>query len=285
MSSLLWVLIITAYATTASAIEALHFNVYDYIIKPFEYDRLKAAIDGALARIEANRLRNDMINMLTHDIKVPLNSILGYTSLIFDEKEKQIHPQAKDFLNTVTNNANKILALVDNFLTSCKVDSGKLILCLREININELINDILIGTSFDIEKKKINLTIKLLENPTLFMGDENLLYRALGNLLNNAIKYSPIDGDISIVCEEALAENSPLEKKTLKIEVENTGEPIPLEDLPFIFEKFRRAKNAPYIRGSGLGLYVLKSIANAHNGIVEASSQPDKNVFVLYLPL
>lgn len=279
------IVVITGHASTESAIEAVHYNVYEYITKPFEFERLEAAVAGALARLKTNRMRNDMIDMITHDIKVPLNSILGYSSMIFDKNNERLHPQAMSFVNTITSNVHKILALVDNFLTSCKVEAGRLLLCVRDINLNDLFNDIITCLSPDVEKKQLTLKVTLLEEPPPLRGDDNLLYRALANLLSNAVKYSAVGKEIVLKCPSVKREHSPLKKRAVKIVVANQGTKIPEGDLPFLFEKFHRGHPVPYEKGTGLGLYVLKSIINAHHGIVEVHSSSEATVFTVYLPL
>ncbi|MCH8333794.1 response regulator, partial [Candidatus Sumerlaeota bacterium] len=104
------VIVITGYASTESAIEALHYQAFDYIQKPFDFSHLKASIDRAFHKLEVDQLREDTAAMITHDIKVPLTSVLGFASLMVDKKTGRVHPQAAQFAEKIRSNAQRILA-------------------------------------------------------------------------------------------------------------------------------------------------------------------------------
>lgn len=279
-------IVITGHASTESAIEALHYRVLDYITKPFDFDVLKSAVDRAIAKIEADRFRDDMISMITHDIKIPLSSIIGYSTLIFDKQTEALNPRAKEFVQSINANGIKILSLIDNFLTSCKIDAGKLSIFPREVNINYILEDLLCVFQVELERQQVNLEVELCEDVPTIMGDENLLFRAISNVLSNAVKYTPKGGNINMRTEVVSHEASPINRKALLIEVSNTGPGIPPEDLPLIFDKYRRSPNHTGIEGSGIGSYVLRYVIEAHGGKVIAASNPNElTTFSVYLPL
>jgi signal transduction histidine kinase len=118
------------------------------------------------------------------------------------------------------------------------------------------------------------------------MGDENLLFRAISNVLSNAVKYTPKGGTIEMRTEVVEQAGSPINRKALLIQVSNTGPGIPPEELPLIFDKFRRSPNHTGIEGSGIGSYVLRYVVEAHGGKVIATSNPNElTTFSVYLPV
>jgi len=279
-------IVITGYASTESAIEALHYKAFDYIPKPFEFDLLKASVEKAFTHLEVERFKEDMVYMITHDIKVPLTSIIGYASVIFDKKTGNVSPRAREFVNNISTNSHKILTMIDNFLTSYKIESGKLLLCEVDVNVKHIIEDLVSIVTPELQKRGVHIQTSLLAQPPLIRGDEHLLFRALGNVISNAIKFTPDEGSVTITVERCPASESPLGKETLLIVVSNTGPGIPEKDLDIIFEKHRRASNIAGIEGSGLGLYVVKSVVEAHHGKVVVSSKPGKlTTFSIFLPL
>jgi len=120
----------------------------------------------------------------------------------------------------------------------------------------------------------------------MIIWDENLLFRAIGNVLNNSVKYTPDGGNIKVRTSTVSHQDSPLYTDSLKIVVMNSGPGIPRNELSGIFERYKRSRNIKGIEGSGIGLYVLKNIIEAHNGTIMVDSIPDAyTTFTLYIPL
>ncbi|MBX7246188.1 MAG: response regulator [Candidatus Sumerlaeaceae bacterium] len=279
-------IVITGHASTESAIEAIHYKAFDFLTKPFDFEILRATVARAFAKIETDKFRDDMISMITHDIKIPLSSIIGYSSIVFDKKTGQLNPRAQEFVNTISSNGAKILALIDNFLTSCKIEAGKLVIGSNPVNIHYLIDDLMSVFQFEIERNQLSLKTDLCEEVPLVLGEENLLFRAVSNLLSNAVKFSPRGGKITLQTQVLESDESPLEQRSLLIKVSNTGAGIPEEDLPKIFEKFRRGHSEHGIEGSGIGSYVLKYVVEAHGGMVQVHSVPNAlTSFSIFLPV
>jgi len=279
-------IIITGHASTESAIQAVHHKVFDYIAKPFDFEVLRKTVERAFASVEAQRFKEDMISMITHDIKIPLSSIIGYASLIFDKTTGQLNPRAREFVQTIHCNSLKILSLVDNFLTSCKIEGGKLTIFPRKVNINFLLEDLLCVLQPDIERKQLSVDVQLANGLPEISGDENLLFRAISNIVSNACKFTPVGGKIIVTTKVTPAEQSPLGRESLVIEISNTGPGISAEELPGIFEKYRRGMDHGSIEGSGLGLYIARYVIQAHKGTILARSVPNElTTFTIFLPI
>jgi signal transduction histidine kinase len=280
------VIVITAHASTESAIEAVHHKVFDYITKPFDFQELREAVDRAYAHVNAVRFREDMISMITHDIKIPLSSIIGYSSLIFDRTTGELNPRAREFVQTINANSLKILALIDNFLTSCKIEAGHLSIYPRQVNLNFILEDLSCVLQAEIERKKLNVTVELDPDLPPVMGDENMLFRAISNIFANACKYTPVGGQITARTMRVGAPASPLQRDSACVQISNSGPGISPDELPKVFDKYRRSRAHGTIEGSGLGLYVTRYVIEAHRGKVEVTSrQNELTTFTVYLPL
>ena len=278
-------IVITGHTSAENAIEALRLRAVDFISKPFEFEVLRTAVEKAFLKIDADRFREDMLSMITHDIKIPLSSILGYSSLVFTD-DGQLNARAHEFVQTIRSNGLKILNLIDNFLTSCKIDAGKLTVFFREVNLGYLIEDLTTMFHVELEKNQLSLQTDLASPLPTIPGDENLLFRALGNVLSNACKFTPEHGTIRLRTAVLASDESPLGVGSVLLEVSNTGLGIPADDIDTIFEKYRRSKTHHGVEGSGIGSYVLRCIVEAHGGCVTAASEANQlTTFSVYLPV
>lgn len=279
-------IVMTGHASTESAIEAIHHAAFDYIPKPFEFDHLLEIVRRALQRIETERLRQDMISMISHDIKVPLTSIIGYTSLMYDHRRKVWHSKSEDFLNIIASNAQKILALLDNYLTTCKIDAGRFVLQRRPTQVADLLTEIDSVMAPDAGKRRIRFDVDCPRDLPAIPADENLLFRALGNLVSNALKYSPPGSVIRIQARITPGAESPLGAESVTCSVENPGQGIAPEEIPHVFERYRRTASSVGIEGTGIGLFVVKSVVEAHGGAVQVESEPNvRTRFTVHLPV
>lgn len=279
------IIIITGHASTESAIEAIHYDAFDYITKPFNFDLLLSSVEKAFLKIEAEQLREEMIHMITHDIKLPLTSIIGYSSMLYDRKNDQISDKAREYANSIYLNSQKLLSLVDNFLTSCKIDAGRLGICEVDVELNNLVQDLLLVVTIAARKKDIEVTLNLSDDLPLIKADENLMFRAVGNIINNAVKYTPSGGLITVTTETAKKSESPIHKPSVVVSISNTGPGIPQDELQGIFDRYERTEGSRGIEGSGIGLYVVKSVVNAHEGMVTVDSVPGTlTTFAIWMP-
>jgi len=278
-------IVVTGHGSTESVIEALHYRAFDYLQKPFEFDTLKECVERAFAKIDSDRMREDMISMITHDIKIPLSSIVGFAAMIFDAKG-ELHARAREFVRTIRLNGQKIESLIDNFLTTCKIEAGKLNLFHQPLNVQFILEDLLDLLRLDIERQGQKLETSYHAAQTTISGDEHLLSRALGNILSNAIKYTPTGGTIRVETQPCPAAQSPLAADSIQIVVRNTGPGIAPDQLGGVFEKYQRASNIRGIEGTGIGLYVVKFVVDHHNGHVTLTSTPgDVTTTTVTLPL
>jgi len=279
------VIAITGYASTESAIEAIRQSAFDYIPKPYEFETLRAAVERALRQIETIQMREDLISMVTHDIKVPLGTIIGYAQMALEGEGGGLHPRAREFLELISINSQRILSLVDNFLTSCRVEAGRLEIAELPIDLAETIEELRPFTELEARKRGIGLDIRIEPGDTVVAGDPNLLFRALGNLFQNALKYAGSGGRVEAVLRSVERPENGGSRRWIVFEISNTGEGIDPEEMENIFKRFRRSEACRKPEGMGLGLYVVRCVVDAHHGWIEAQSKPgERTVFRVFLP-
>lgn len=270
------IIVITGHASTESAIEALHQRVADYIPKPFDFEMIRRSIENVFTQQDVDRFKRDLMHMLSHDIKVPLTSVLGFAQLLVND-DGTMNENAAQYAQIISSNSQKALALLDNYLTNARMEAGRLETLLVPVKPTEIIHDEIRLASLEFEKKSIQLETEFGELPTGFRADEPLLTRAISNLVSNAAKYTPRGGRVSIRVQTV--------EDHVHISISNTGAELSAEDIENMFDRYRRTSSSKGVEGTGLGLHVVKCVAKAHNGDIHCESRGGEISLTLVLPL
>lgn len=259
-----------------------HVRHIQCLAKPVDLELLHRTMDFCVAQLQAERIHEDWMSAFAHDLKIPLTAIMGCCSLLlgnedFDEARK------RDIVSCIQRNSQRVLAMLDNHLTVSRVYSGELELNLSAINVRPLVEDLIYVMQYEAEKRRSQIRATFEDDtPEKIMADEPLIQRALGNLLSNALKYSPWEAVIDVTVGPAEIEGRP----AVEFTVSNPGRGIPEGEIEAVFDRYRRACNMRGVEGIGLGLSVVKMVVEAHSGVVAAESQPDvKTTFHIRLPV
>lgn len=242
-------------------------------------ENAKKAKSRADSAEEKERLKMDLVSALAHDIKNPLGIIMGYAETMADKFEGRSEQKDNlEILDRIQESAQRIVNLVTGFLEASKAEAGKLSVQKQPVQINSLIREVAQQQMGDLRKKNISLDIKLDESIPMILGDLAQLDRVLWNLVGNAIKFTPAGGKITL---SSLQDNG-----YVSIAVKDTGIGIPQEELPLLFSQFRRLKGSAKIEGTGLGLFIVKTIIEAHKGTVQADSMDGQgSTFTIRVPI
>jgi PAS domain S-box-containing protein len=218
--------------------------------------------------------KEDFFAMVTHDLRGPLTTIIGYTELVLTKKE-QIGKEIARMLETVVNSANKLNEMVDNFLTISRLETGNIKIEPQPEDIHEILRELERNYYPVAEQKGIDFITDIPDLPAVSV-DRRYFERAVSNLLQNSFKFTPAGGTVTLKAE--------IEGGEIIISVEDTGPGIPKEDIGRIFDKyFRGAKST---KGVGLGLMIVDAVAKAHGGRVSVQSEPGRgSTFRIYMPL
>lgn len=223
-----------------------------------------------------DRLKNDFIHTISHDLRSPLTAIMGYVELL--DRVGTLNDQQKQFIHHIQNSIQNITTLVNDLLDLGRIEAG-FETRKDEVALENVLRYTLDNLGGQIDDKEQKLKLRIDENIPPIRGNAIRLRQLMDNLLVNAIKYTPEQGVITI--------NLRAEDGQVIFEVGDTGVGIPLTDQPHIFEKFYRASNAPKgTPGTGLGLAIVKSIVDNYQGRIWVESSVEMGTkFVVVLPV
>lgn len=252
-------------------------NVANQISSALEKESLLRRQTQTQIEIREQRLRNSLLGAISHDLRTPLATIIGSTDTIlenFDELEDNVK---KELMVNVRDDAEWLIESVENILSFTRVEDGKLQLNLHEESIEDLFGDVV---SRVIGSAKQRMVLEMPDELMMVRMDGALMEKVLLNLLNNAIKFSPLDSAITL---RAFQEND-----MAVFEVCDQGPGIPLEHQKRIFERFYTGDGGYLSRrkGLGLGLSICKAIVEAHEGTISMrSNDPEGSIFSVMLPM
>ncbi len=245
-----------------------------------ELERQQAELEKALRMAEsANRSKTAFLNNMSHDIRTPMNAIIGYTGLA--EKHAEEPDLIEYYLRRINQSSNYLLSLINNILDMSRIESGHVELSLKPDSIHEMLKSICNIISFDIKKKKLKFTNDFSEvGEDAVMVDRLRLDQILLNVLSNAIKYTPEEGKIDFLAKKTQAfENGYAE---YEFSVRDTGMGMSEEFLKTIYEPFTRVRSTTVsgIQGTGLGMAITKSLVELFGGSIDIKSSEGKGTEV-----
>jgi two-component system NtrC family sensor kinase len=224
---------------------------------------------------ELDRLKSEFVSTVSHDLRSPLTTILGYVDLI--ERAGPVTRQQKEFINRIQNSVGSITTLISDLLDLGKIESG--IDSQKEtVILNTQARNALEGIRARAESKHIQLNISLDDRIPPLTGNPVRLRQMISNLLDNAMKYTPEGGTLTLSTQR--------EQDQILLRITDSGIGIPSVDIPYVFNKFFRASNVQNTAGTGLGLSIVKSVAEIHGGRVWVdSTDGNGSKFTVVLPL
>ena len=231
---------------------------------------------------EIDSAKTEFVSLASHQLRTPLSAINWYTEMLLSEDAGPITDTQREYLNEVSHGSRRMVELVNALLNVSRIELGTFAVQPEPTDVVELARDVLNELKPKISEKKLFIEEKFSEHLPKVLVDPKLTRIVFQNLLTNAVKYTPEEGKISVSI--ALGEDG----KMFTISVSDTGYGIPAEDRPRIFTKLFRASNIreKETDGTGLGLYIVKSIAEHSGGTVTFTSKEGKGTtFTLMLPV
>ncbi|MEW6108355.1 MAG: response regulator [Nitrospirota bacterium] len=224
---------------------------------------------------ELDRLKSAFLANMSHELRTPMNSIIGYTELLLDGVDGPVNEEQSKSLQKVVSNARHLLQLINDILDMSKIESGKIELDLKELDLKNIIESIVTTLEQSITKKGLDLNVILNETLPKIYADEDKTRQILINLLSNAIKFTN-KGGITISAKPSERGVKPGEKPLfVEICVEDTGIGIKEEDIGKLFDKFSQLdiSTIRQYEGTGLGLSIARGLVVLHKGIIWATSR------------
>jgi len=319
------IVMLTAKVDDESRVQLLREGAQDYLMKPFSVAELKARVSNwiiikrtrdllqqelasqsvdleALAQelalrkrelqialkglqqqteelTQANQLKNEFLAIVSHELKTPLNIILGWLYLL--RTRSLSHERSQVALETIERNAKALTKLIENLLDISNLLQGKTQINLMSVKLQSVIQSVFKTLESVAITKEIDLQVQVDESVGNIIGDPERLQQIVEHLVDNAIKFTPKGGQVKI----SLTANA----HQACIQVQDTGQGIPKESLPSIFESFRQGDSSITRQhgGLGLGLAIVKQLVKLQQGTVQAESEGEEKgaTFTVLLPL
>lgn len=227
---------------------------------------------------ELDTLKSDFVSTVSHDLRSPLTLMRGYATML--EMSGWLNDQQRSYIKMIVRGVDNMSKLVSNLLDLGRIDFG-VGLQVESIPVLDILERVTGSLQIQAKQKHISLGVEIPKDmPHAIEADQALLHQALYNLVENALKYTPEGGEVTIHLQTSAS--------ALTFAVRDSGIGIPQGDMPRLFEKFYRGTNRETLaqRGTGLGLAIVKSIAERHGGKVWVESELGKgSVFYLEIPL
>lgn len=223
-------------------------------------------------------MRSDFVANVSHELRTPLTAIRGYVETLLHTPPAN-PGDSRQFLAIIDRHAERLSRLTEDLLTLSDLESGKIQLALQPIDAGQLIQRVLEVFWDQAKRKKIRLTSNVAPDLPKLIGDLDRLQQLFINLVDNAIKYAPAGGQVTLTAVHPLQNGGP---SHLEIAVSDTGPGIPEKDLPRLTERFYRVDKARSrdLGGTGLGLAIVKHIAQAHKAELKFESELNKGTTV-----
>lgn len=303
------VIMMSGHGSEELAVECIKIGAEDYLSKPFVLDdmlqRVERARSHRLAVIEKKRLeqeREDFFMMLSHDMKNPMTAVIGSIDIMREGRLGPVNEEQFDYLQSAIDSCNEVIMMIDNLLDIRRFEIGKMQLSIQPYSPADIIRKVVAQFSRAAERDGIRLSLASNDDISDIAVDRNALTRIMGNLLGNALKFTPEEGVITVSCSR-LGESAPhlsripayvsipdgfLERQCfVMLSVRDTGNGIPFDDLRCIFDRYTQSSsNSGRERGgAGLGLSYCKLAVESFGGVIWAESQTGQgSEFIILLP-
>ena len=245
-------------------------------------DSIHVLVDSTVEAMEEERRieqsKDELVTNVSHDIRTPLTSIIGYLGLVEEERYSSIE-EAKDYVHTAYKKSRQMKVLVDDLFDYTTVRQTNTPLNLITFDMVQLLEQLAIDFQIEADEKNMLIETKTSDEKLMMEGDSEKLVRVFNNLFSNAFKYGK-DGSVVIIDMKKTTTGN------VRITIKNNGERIPDEALDQLFERFYRAETSrsQESASTGLGLAIAKSIVELHNGTILAETSEEWTKFIVELP-
>ena len=250
----------------------------DSLIKKerMQEEKLKKAYTAAE---NANKAKTEFLNNMSHDIRTPMNVILGYNHLM---KSQLTESKQLDYQKKIEQSGKLLLSIINNVLDMARIESGKVKVDENYERVGEVVDEIISTFSSEAEEKGIHLSGSMKVTHRNILCDGTKIREIYVNLVSNAMKYTPRGGNVTITVEELPCEKEGYMK--IKSEIKDTGIGMSKEYLPTLFEPFSREQNTTTGRvgGTGLGMPIVKKMVDLMGGSLEVESEPGKGTIFTF---
>ncbi|MDO4500593.1 MAG: ATP-binding protein [Erysipelotrichaceae bacterium] len=254
-------------------LKGYHHNVNAEMLKKLEIEEKRQELLESLK--VANEAKTNFLFNMSHDIRTPMNAIIGYSQLVKKELTKENTDNSKilNYQEKIEHSGNLLLSIINNVLDMARIESGKTDIDETYVNSNTVIHELMSVFEEDAKKKNITMTSKWNVKHNHLMVDETKMKEIFLNLVSNALKYTPEGGSVSIRSRELPCEKEGFVR--IQTEIEDTGIGISEDYLPTLFDPFSRERNSTTTKviGTGLGMPIVKKLVELMGGTISVESK------------
>lgn len=246
-------------------------------------ESVNSLVDSTINAMEEERLiersKAELVTNVSHDIRTPLTSIIGYLGLI-ENKQYNNDEELLQYTHTAFLKANQMKSLVDDLFEYIKVRQEGVTLNIVQLDIGAMLEQVAASYELEANKKGMAIHVDVPAEPLVIEADGEKLARVFNNLVSNALKYGAGGKNIYLKA-------MPVSEKELKVTIANDGEPIPQKSLEQVFDRFYRAESSRSREtgGSGLGLAIAQGIVERHHGYIYVTSDAELTEFIMHFPI
>jgi signal transduction histidine kinase len=240
---------------------------------------------------EVNKMKDVFLATVSHELRTPLMAIKGWADILSTNPSIKNDEEAKEGMNVIQNSTSSLTHLISDLLDMSRLQRQTLKLNLQPLNVNSAIKESVQAIRHLTQDKNLYVVLELKDSLPNVNADKQRLQQILWNLLTNAIKFTHEGGKITLRSrlldgkEAVLKTDDDSNERWIVIEIADTGEGIPEEFLPFVWDKFRQAETDQKKSGLGIGLSLVKELTEAHRGQVSVKSSDKGTAFTIYLPV
>jgi two-component system sensor histidine kinase BarA len=251
------------------------------------FDRLK----------ELDRLKSNFLATVSHELRTPLTSIIGYSEMLAEGLAGELRPEQQEFVKTIHEKGEQLLSLIMGLLDLSKLESGTMRMAMRTARMEAVLREVVSTLTPTARKKGVHLELSLAAEIGELRGDPERLRQVFLNLVENAIKFTPAQGSVTIRTRMVAAEATEGEEEGLslmaptqshlEVRVEDTGIGIPAREREKVFDPFYQVDSSSTREygGTGLGLSIVKRLVEAHSGEIRIEDNPPRGTtFIVSLP-
>ena len=260
--------------------KAINEGAQDYLIKgQFTSNHFIRAVEYAVERKKLDQLRDELLSYVNHELSNPLTVVKDSIAQIVEGVFGEVVDQQKHFLNTALSNINRLIMITEDLHLCTQLELGKLPINKESFYIDALVKEIIETYRASFDNKKLGLKCFLPSQGIMVCADKNRIGQVLGNLLNNALKFTS-KGYVQIAIIRS--------GSTVWCTVKDTGQGIAYEDIPKLFKKYQQAlsQQKKGVKGTGLGLFICKTLVELHGGHIWLKSALGEGAEIIFsLPI
>lgn len=261
-------------STSSGAVKAYHrVVIHTANITELGFTGILASFTDVTEIRELERLKGEVMNIVSHELKLPLTTIMGFAEML----SESLSGSEKEYATQIQNQSRRLAKMIEDFLDIARIESGKYLINKYPYDLLAVVHDAASAVSHSATVKNIEIVYEVPQKISPLLGDESLITQVVLNLLDNAVKFSPASAKVRCTVLELT--------DTIQLKVEDGGQGISDIEKPMVFEKFVRGSSQTEEGGFGLGLSFVKQVVEGHSGGVEVDdSSLGGAMFTISLP-